>query len=157
PDYMVPPYYVALDAFPLSPNGKVDRKALPDPDRSGAARGSPYEAPRNAAEEALAGIWGEILGLPRVGIHDNFFDLGGHSLRPTQAGPRIRQPFRVELPLPAFFEAPTVAGLSRLLEGAAPADGVAGIAAVAGERSRFPASLHQQRFWLLDQLLERHE
>jgi amino acid adenylation domain-containing protein len=157
PDYMVPPYYVALEAFPLSPNGKVDRKALPAPDRSGAARGSAYEAPRNAAEEALAGIWGEVLGLPRVGIHDNFFDLGGHSLKATQAVSRIRQHFRVELPLPAFFEAPTVAGLGRVLEGAAPADGVAGIAAVAGERTRFPASLHQQRFWLLDQLLERHE
>jgi amino acid adenylation domain-containing protein len=107
PEYMVPLAYVVLPAMPLSPNGKVDRKALPVPERQEAGR--EYVAPRNDTERILTELWAEVLGVERVGIHDNFFDLGGHSLLATQALSRIRSTFQVELPLRDFFGEPTVA------------------------------------------------
>jgi acyl carrier protein len=112
PDYMAPEVYVVLSAMPLTPNGKIDRKALPEPDSSVAQRAEVHVAPRDPIEERIAAIFGQALGLARVGVLDNFFELGGHSLTATQVVARIRSDLQVELPLRTLFEAPTVAGLA---------------------------------------------
>jgi len=111
PGYMVPANVVILDSLPLTPNRKVDRRALPRPDRA-ASGGEAYAAPRTMVEEALAKMWTEILPLAQVGIHDNFFELGGHSLLAGRLLARVRARFPVDLGLRAFFAAPTVAGLA---------------------------------------------
>ena len=107
PEYMVPKAYVVLNQFPLTANGKVDKRALPAPDDTAVAK-QEYVAPRNDTEEALCEIWKEVLGLDRVGVTDNFFDLGGHSLLATQVVSRVREHFNVELALSALFEEPTI-------------------------------------------------
>jgi acyl carrier protein len=112
PEYMVPSAFVLLDALPLTPSGKMDRRALPAPSTARPALGAAYVAPRTAVEELLAGIWAEVLGLERIGIHDSFFELGGHSLLATQVVARVRDAFRIDLPLRSLFEAPTVANLA---------------------------------------------
>ena len=114
PEYMLPSAYVSLAQYPLTPNGKVDRKALPAPDAD-ALEARAYVAPRNGEEETLARLWGEVLGLERVGIHDDFFDLGGHSLLATQLITRAQKAFGGEIALRTLFEAPTVAGFAELL------------------------------------------
>jgi len=116
PEYMLPSVYVVLDALPLNPNGKVDRKALPVPGDVRASLGAEYTAPRTELEQRLAEIWAEVLKLERVGIHDNFFDLGGHSLMATQVVSRIRGQLNVELPLSEMFGYPTVAELAEYVE-----------------------------------------
>ncbi|MCJ9736513.1 phosphopantetheine-binding protein, partial [Bradyrhizobium sp. PRIMUS42] len=98
PDYMLPSAFVRLDAMPLTPNGKTDRRALPAPEGDAYAQQA-YQAPRNATEEGLAQIWCEVLGLERVGVHDNFFELGGHSLLATRLTARVRDRLGVDLPL----------------------------------------------------------
>jgi len=110
PDYMVPSVFVRLDAIPLTPNGKVDRRALPAPDQT--RDYLTFVAPRSTVEEGLANIWAEVLHLEPIGIHDNFFELGGHSLLATQVISRLHEAFAVELPLRSLFETPTVAGLA---------------------------------------------
>jgi len=112
PDYMIPSAFVVLDALPLSPNGKVDRRALPAPGDDRPELGRGFIAPRTPMEKDLAAIWREVLRLDRIGIEDNFFELGGHSLLATQVVTRVEERFGVELPLRAVFEAPTVAGLA---------------------------------------------
>ena len=112
PEYMIPAAFVFLEAIPLTPNGKLDRKALPAPDSLRPDLEAVYTAPRSPTEEMLAGVWSEIFGLSRVGVHDNFFDLGGHSLLATQLAARVRSLFQVEMPVRAIFEAPTVAALA---------------------------------------------
>jgi amino acid adenylation domain-containing protein len=116
PEYMVPSAFVVLDSLPLTPNGKVDRKALPSPDRDSADLEQLYVAPRNAAEEIIAGIWAEILGRKRLGVHDNFFDRGGHSLKATQVVSRLRKVFQSEIPLRHLFEFPTIAELAAVID-----------------------------------------
>jgi amino acid adenylation domain-containing protein len=117
PDYMIPSAFVTLDAFPLTPNGKVDRRALPIPEgRSSEAEG--FIAPRTPTEEILAGIWANVLGVERISVNDSFFEMGGHSLLATQVISRVRQAFEVELPLRRLFESPTVAGLAECIENA---------------------------------------
>jgi amino acid adenylation domain-containing protein len=111
PDYMVPSSIVLLSALPMTPSGKVNRRALPKPDPE-AEREHEYVAPRNPTEQALADIMAEVLGLDRVGVHDNFFELGGHSLLGIRVVARVRKAFRVELPLRRLFEEPTVAALA---------------------------------------------
>jgi acyl carrier protein len=112
PEYMVPSAFVMLEALPLMPNGKVDRKALPEPDPlSGRADGS-YAPPRTPVEEQLTEVWEEILSVGRVGIYDNFFELGGHSLLATRVVSQVRDVLGVELPLRSIFEEPTIAGLA---------------------------------------------
>jgi amino acid adenylation domain-containing protein len=111
PEHMVPSAFVRLDAIPLSPNGKVDRRALPAPDREAGAAAA-YVAPRSEVEEALAAIWSEVLGVERVGVHDHFFELGGYSLLAVRVGSRVQETFGVDLPLHTLFEAPTVGALA---------------------------------------------
>ncbi|RLU03559.1 MAG: amino acid adenylation domain-containing protein, partial [Ketobacter sp.] len=111
PDYMVPKAYVVLPKFPLTPNGKVDKRGLPAPDDGSVAKNE-YVAPRNDTEETLSQIWKEVLGLDRVGVTDNFFDLGGHSLLATQVVTRVREHFNVELALSALFEEPTIENIA---------------------------------------------
>ncbi|NEP62083.1 MAG: amino acid adenylation domain-containing protein, partial [Symploca sp. SIO2G7] len=115
PEYMVPSAFVTLETIPLTPNGKVDRKALPKPDRD-ISRDHEYIAPRTPSEERIANIFASVLGVQKVGIHDNFFVLGGHSLLATQVISRLRETFQMELPLRSLFEKPTVAGLSDRIE-----------------------------------------
>ncbi|MDB5365630.1 MAG: non-ribosomal peptide synthetase module, partial [Rhodospirillales bacterium] len=114
PDYMVPAQFVRLDALPITPNGKVDRRALPAPSAE-AAVADAHVAPRDGTEQQLAEIWSELLQRTPIGVHDNFFDLGGHSLLATQLVSRIRDRFRAELPLKTLFEQPTIAQLAPLL------------------------------------------
>jgi amino acid adenylation domain-containing protein len=111
PVFMVPSAFVVLEALPLTPSGKLDRRALPVPDAARSDHVGKFVAPRNAVEQMLAGIWLEVLGLDTVGVHDNFFQLGGHSLLATQLVSRVRDAFLVELPLASIFAAPTIAGL----------------------------------------------
>ena len=112
PDYMVPSAFVMLKAIPLTPNGKVDRNALPAPGQSDLAMERVFVAPRTTSEEIVANIWAEVLKADNIGIHDNFFDLGGHSLLVTQVIARLRKTFQVEIPLRWLFESPTVAEMA---------------------------------------------
>lgn len=116
PDYMVPAIFVPLEALPLGPHGKLDRAALPAPDGANMLRQTNFVAPRTPVEKRLARILSGLLDLEQVGIEDNFFLLGGHSLLGTQVIARVRDAFGVELPLRSLFEAPTVAGLAAEIE-----------------------------------------
>ncbi|HEX8847824.1 MAG TPA: methyltransferase, partial [Pyrinomonadaceae bacterium] len=116
PEYMIPFTFVLMDALPLTPNGKVNRLALAVPDDARPDMEGAYVAPRTPVEESLAEIFAGVLNLEQIGIHDNFFKLGGHSLLATQIISRIRDVFRVELPLRRIFETSTVAGLAATIE-----------------------------------------
>jgi amino acid adenylation domain-containing protein len=135
PPYMVPSAFVWLETLPLTPSGKVDRAALPMPETAGVPRGA-FVAPSTPVQDVLAGVWVQVLGVERVGIHDNFFDLGGHSLLATQVISRIQDLLKVQLPLRALFEAPTVAELSQVVTAseATPGD--------LDETARILASMH---------------
>ena len=113
PDYMLPSAFIVLAQLPLTPSGKLDRRALPAPDYSGSENA--YVAPRTPTEEKLAEIFAAMLKLDRIGIHDNFFDLGGHSLLATQVISRVRKTFELDILLRALFELPTVAELAKLI------------------------------------------
>jgi acyl carrier protein len=115
PHYMVPGDFVFLAALPLTASGKVDRRALPAPERSGPDAAS-YLAPRTPTEETVAAIWAEVLGLERVGVTDNFFELGGHSLLAMRVVSRVRQALEVELPIRELFGISTVESISAVLE-----------------------------------------
>jgi amino acid adenylation domain-containing protein len=159
PDYMVPSLFVRLDTFPLTPNGKIDRRALPEPEP--AAARAVAAAPRTPYEEALAGMWEEILGVTGVAPSDGFFELGGHSLLATRLLSRVRATFGVELPLLRLFEAPTLEALAAAVESAVAARhaGDTGDAATlpaivplaSGEQP--PLSFAQERLWFLDRLV----
>ncbi|HEX3128898.1 MAG TPA: amino acid adenylation domain-containing protein, partial [Thermoanaerobaculia bacterium] len=145
PGIMVPTAWVVLEALPLSPNGKVDRKALPAPSR---AVHTDSVAPRNAAEERVAAVFREVLGLESVGVHESFFELGGHSLLAVRAAFRLGEALGVDLPVAALFQAPTVAGLAERLSGAVSREALVPVA----EEGHYPLSFAQQRFWFLDRL-----
>lgn len=113
PDIMIPSAFVVIEAMPLTPNGKVDRRALPAVNPAPRELEAAFTTPRTPVEIALAGIWSEILGLETVGVDDDFFKLGGHSLLATQFVSRLREAFKIELPLRALFEAPTIARLAQ--------------------------------------------
>ncbi len=112
PEYMIPSEFLFLDAVPLTPSGKVDRKALPAPGHDRPELDVAFAAPRTPIEDGMARVWAEVLGVERVGIHDNFFELGGHSLLATQVVHRMRGAFGVDLPLVSLFRSPTIAGLA---------------------------------------------
>jgi acyl carrier protein len=154
PDYMVPSVFISLETMPLTPNGKIDRKALPAPRNTRPDLDNPYIAPRTPAERALKKIWSEVLGLDEIGIHDNFFELGGHSLRAAQVISRLRQALGVDVPLQSIFAAPSLAAMAGYVERTQETAG--GTAELPLERvSRdepVPLSLAQQRLWFLDQL-----
>ncbi|MFJ7251454.1 amino acid adenylation domain-containing protein [Streptomyces sp. NPDC098085] len=109
PAYMVPAAFVVLDALPLTANGKLDRRALPAPERQSLHTGGAYAAPRNAAEEAVVGIWSQILHSERIGVHDNFFELGGNSLLALRLVAAVQEQFDIDLPVRQVFDMPTVA------------------------------------------------
>ncbi|MEU2396364.1 condensation domain-containing protein, partial [Streptomyces sp. NPDC007369] len=146
PEYMVPSAFVTLDALPLTPNRKLDRRALPAPGQAVAAQG---RAPRTATEHLLAGLFAEVLGVAEPGLDDSFFDLGGHSLLATRLVARARSVLGVELSLGDLFDAPTVAGLAAAVD-------VAGRARPAlGRRERpdtVPLSFAQRRLWFLHRM-----
>ncbi len=154
PEYMVPAIFVLLEALPLTANGKVNRSALPAPDGARPDLAGAYEAPRSLTEEVLAEIWAGVLGVQRVGIHDDFFHLGGHSLLAMQVVTRMREAFKVDLPLRRIFELPTVAGLAREIDLIARHGSLAEPLSISpiprGEK--LPLSFAQQRLWFIDQL-----
>lgn len=154
PDYMVPAAFVFLEALPLSPNGKLDRRVLPAPDRTRPLQEVPFVAPRDLIEEMLTDIWSHVLGVERVGIHDDFFALGGHSLLATQVISRIRNTFGVALPLLTLFEAPTVAGLVRHIKASQQGTHELSMPSLlpASRSEYLPLSFTQQRLWFFDQL-----
>ncbi len=108
PEYMVPSAWLWLDAMPLNANGKLDRKALPAPSNE-INNTQSFVAPRDEAEEAVAEIWREVLGIQQLGIHDDFFDLGGHSLAGVQVTAKVQELFNIEMPVTILFEATTIA------------------------------------------------
>jgi amino acid adenylation domain-containing protein len=161
PSHMVPAAFVKLDALPLLPNGKLDRRALPVPDWEAASgtrrrrrRDQAFTAPRTPTEEILAALFADVLKLPRVGVDSSFFALGGHSLLATQLASRIRSAFHVELPLRLIFEAPTVSALAREVTaaGAAAPCGVPPPLLPAPGDATLPLSFAQERLWFIDQL-----
>jgi amino acid adenylation domain-containing protein len=154
PGYMVPSDFVRLDALPLTPHGKVDRRALPAPKQTRPELASAFIAPRTPVEEVLAEIWAEVLSLDAVGIDDNFFDLGGHSLLATKVVSRVREAFQVDLPLRHLFESPTVATLAERIEKmvkTGPALQAPPIERVSRDKTLL-LSFAQQRLWFIDQL-----
>jgi amino acid adenylation domain-containing protein/FkbM family methyltransferase len=154
PDYMIPSVFVFLESLPLTPNGKIDRRALPAPDHARPEMEEGYVAPRTLIEELIAEIWAEVLKLEKIGIHDNFFDLGGHSLVATQVISRARESFQVELPLRRLFESPTIAGLAERIEEVRRQErGLLSLPILPSSREEaLPLSFAQQRLWFLDQL-----
>ncbi|WP_369051314.1 condensation domain-containing protein, partial [Burkholderia gladioli] len=153
PEHMVPAAFVALPALPLTPNGKLDRAALPVPELSAHAARE-YEAPAGETELALASIWAGVLGLARVGRHDQFFELGGHSLLATQMISQVRRVFDAELPLRTVFEAPTLAGFAERLRALGGDTAARRPPIVARARpAALPLSFEQQRMWFLDRML----
>ena len=154
PEHMVPSAFVVLDSLPLGPNGKVDRAALPAPEGRPELEQA-YVAPRTSTEEIVASIWGEVLGLDQVGVHDDFFDLGGHSLLVVQVLTRMQEMFAAEIPVRELFEFPTVAGLALVVERRANEGRgcVAPPIEVVARKDGSALSFAQQRLWFLDQLV----
>ncbi|MEG3918021.1 amino acid adenylation domain-containing protein [Microcoleus sp. T3_A4] len=153
PDYMIPSAFVTLEHFPLTPNGKVDRRALPAPEIRPELELT-FVAPRTPLEEILANIWAEVLGIKRIGINDNFFNLGGHSLLATQIISRIGASLAVEVPLRHLFESPTIASLAEqiqiLLSNENPVQRP--LILPVQRTTEIPLSFAQARLWFLDQL-----
>ena len=149
---MIPSAFVTLESLSLTPNGKIDRRALSQLSVSNYQLSEKtFVAPRTPDEELLAGIWAEVLGIERVGVHDNFFDLGGHSLLATQVMSRLRDTFEVELSLRELFESPTIAGLNKNIQAARQQSPLPPIMPV--NRSKpLRLSFAQQRLWFLNQL-----
>ena len=129
---MVPAAFVALEKLPLGPTGKVDRRALPTLDKGRPELGRDYVAPRTEVEQTLMGIWLEVLELERVGVNDDFFEVGGHSLLAAQVAARIRRIYEVDFSLGNFLRAPTIAGMAAALEEAL----VAEISQLSDEQAR---------------------
>nr|QEO74753.1 AMP-dependent synthetase and ligase [uncultured bacterium] len=151
PGYMVPSSIIFMESLPRTITGKIDRRALPAPGKSRAGLECDYVAPRNPVEELVASIWSQVLGTSPIGVHDSFFQLGGHSLKAVQVLSRVRAAFEVNIPLGSFFEAPTIAGLAFHIE--------AGLRSGFTDRSHplvpvskngpLPVSYAQQRLWFL--------
>ena len=154
PEYMVPSMYVSLEALPLTHNGKLDRRALPMPDREEGETAASRQIPRTATEEMLEGIWRQVLKRERVGIEENFFEMGGHSLMATQVISRVREVFKVELSLLKIFELPTIAALALEIEAICRGSGQPAIAPFrrAPRNVTLPLSFAQKGLWFFHQL-----
>jgi amino acid adenylation domain-containing protein len=153
PDYMVPSSFVLLDALPLTPTGKVDRRALPAPGTTRPELKEDFVAPRTPIEEILAGIWAEVLGIEPVGIHDNFWELGGHSLLATQIISRLRDALKVELSLNSLFAFPTLAELATHIQaGDWENKALAPSIQPVSRNQKLPLSWNQQQLWFIAQL-----
>ncbi|NEO76804.1 non-ribosomal peptide synthetase [Moorena sp. SIO4G3] len=155
PEYMVPSKLMVLSQLPLTPNGKVDRKALPVPDVASSVL-TEYVAPETETQKVLAEIWAEVLGIEKVGIHDNFFDLGGHSLMATQVVSRVRQAFSVELFVSKLFQNLTIAQLAEVLVEQELEQKESQIIPRVSREQEFPLSYSQEAMWFWSQLLPEH-
>jgi acyl carrier protein len=150
PQYMIPTAFIPLESIPLTPNGKVDRKALPDPDGN-ELLSSEYEAPQSETEDKLTKIWQEILELDHVGIKNDFFDLGGHSLLAIRLVSLINKTFDIDIKIGDVFEHPTIESLAGFLE--TPLQTTALPVLKVQERPlHIPLSYGQERLWFIDQL-----
>lgn len=138
PDHMLPGTFVVLPAFPLNPNGKVDKKALPMPVLREHVLRAQFVAPRDAKEKQLSAIWSDLLGVKRIGVHDNFFDLGGHSLIGIDLLAQVEERFKVRLSLKALFQAPTIAQFSELLQMESPGPQFTNLTAIQPEGDLLP-------------------
>jgi non-ribosomal peptide synthetase component F len=154
PEYMVPTVYVSMRELPLTPSGKIDRKALPAPDGASAvAQGGEFTAPATKGEQILADIWAELLGLGRVSVTDDFFALGGHSLLASQVMGRLRRDHGIELAFRKFFEAPTIRELARVIDGQTPGTATAMKGIVRrSSTGPLPLSISQERLFLLEEM-----
>ena len=154
PEYMMPTAFVFLERMPLTPNGKLDRRALPAPDQGRPEQEQGYVGPRTPTEELLCGIWAKVLRLERVGVEDNFFEMGGHSLLATRVVSQIRQMFGIELPLRRLFEAPTVGELAEVVDEAKRAESINTLPPLlrVERQGTVPLSYAQERLWFIDQL-----
>ena len=151
PEYMIPAVLMEIERLPLTANGKINRKALPDPDVAEAA-GDEFVAPRNETEAQLAAIWAEVLEVDQVGVHNDFFELGGHSLLAVRLISAMRKAFNVEMPIGDIFDYPTVAQLSARIAGKADAAVLPSIAPVNPRPEHIPLSFSQERLWFIDRL-----
>jgi amino acid adenylation domain-containing protein len=154
PDYMVPQHFVEMTAFPLTPNGKVDKKKLPAPVASSSAAGTEYVAPATPSERLLERVWQAVLGIDRISATADFFQLGGHSLLAAQVMARVAQETRVELSMRRLFEAPTLRALARVLDEARTAGGAthADVIPRAKPGQPVPLSPMQQRLWFMEEM-----
>jgi amino acid adenylation domain-containing protein len=152
PEYMIPTAFIVLDALPLTTHNKIDYRALPAPDSSRPNLEEAFVAPRTPTEQVLVDIWSEILGTKEIGVHDNFFDLGGRSLTATQLMSRMSKALHVELALQNIFDAPTVATLAEVVERTRLETGNAPIPRAPRE-PLMPLSFAQQRIWFLHQMV----
>ncbi len=153
PDYMVPSEFVILNAFPLTPNGKVDRNALPAPDQTQRIGTVAYLPARTPLEELVVDIWRDLLKIDQIGVHDNFFELGGHSLLATQVVARLRPLSSTTLSLRTFFDTPTIAELSATIQASdsLPAGSIGVPLCPQKQEGPLPLSFAQQRLWFLEQ------
>jgi amino acid adenylation domain-containing protein/FkbH-like protein len=151
PAYMLPSAFVRLDVLPMTPAGKVDRRALPEPGRGRPDLGSPFVAPRTPMEEVIAHIWEQVLGLEGIGVDDNFFDLGGHSLLATQVISQIRETLQMETPLASLFTFPTVSALAEHLADVSTENQPMLPVATLTKAAQLPLNPAQWRTWFLDQ------
>ncbi len=153
PDYMVPASFVKLDRMPLTPSGKIDRRALPVPDAAPAGSDTEFVAPRTPMEKTMAELWSAMLGVGRVGVHDDFFALGGHSLLASQILARLRRDHGVQLSFRKFFEAPTVARLAKEAEAVSAEAGPTLVPLVRrAPGTSVPLSMSQERVTLMEQM-----
>ncbi len=151
PEYMVPSMMLEMGDFPLTKNGKIDKKALPDPDASEIVAHE-YIAPENEVEEKLAAIWKELLGVEQVGISDDFFELGGHSLLATRVISRIKKQMNIEISINDLFNKPTVKALAILVASKEAGLGFPPVVPIDNKEERIPLSYSQERLWFIDQL-----
>ena len=149
PEYMVPAYIMQIESIPVTKNGKLDKRALPEPE---AISGQEYIAPRNKTEQAIAGIFEEILGVSPVGIEDNFFEMGGHSLRAIRVVNQIEEKIGIRLPIKTIFTDPTVKLIAKEIEGRKEEEYIP--IPMAEEKEIYPMSSAQKRLYLINQMID---
>jgi acyl carrier protein len=148
---MVPGIWVELESLPVTQNGKIDKRALPEPDIS-ELLSNEFVAPRDKTEEKLIDIWQKLLGVEKIGINDNFFELGGHSLMVMRIVSAIRKEFAVEIPIRDIFNYPTIAQLAEQLHVKSDVELLPSIEVVNPRPAQIPLSFSQERLWFIDRL-----